>query len=200
MPSMMHLCHSIPNGRYLDSACPSAVESLHTGEEDIVLESNVKRIRAASSLILLCGALSACGGDPKTQTDAALQNRNAENEISDESIFDLFRMSDKPKVGVAVNQDIWQASLDILSFLPLESADPFSGLIITGWGRLGGDPTPYRVTVYVSSPALDARSLKVAAFRQQGGRAVAVAEEDNRRLEDAILTRARQNRIAEATR
>ena len=58
------------------------------------------------------------------------------------------------------------------------------------------DPTPFRATVYVTSAALDARSLKVAAFRQSGGRAVPVTEEDNRRLEDAILTRARQIRIA----
>ncbi|MER2507407.1 DUF3576 domain-containing protein [Amaricoccus sp.] len=146
-----------------------------------------------------CAALSACG-DAETQTQSAIEKRNIANEVSEESIFDLFRQRNQPDLGVAVNKDIWRASLDILSFLPLESADPFSGVLITGWGRVAGDPTPFRVTVYVSSAALDARSLKVAAFRQQGGRAVGVTEADNRALENAILTRARQLRIADAGR
>ncbi|PZQ52139.1 MAG: DUF3576 domain-containing protein [Rhodovulum sulfidophilum] len=147
-------------------------------------------------VLAACGALAACG-DPAEQGRRAEQTRKAEYEIPEESLFDLFRDSG-PKVGTAVSGEIWQASLDTLSFLPLEDIDPFSGVIITGWGRVAGDPTPFKATVYVTSPALDARSLKVAAFRQQGGRAVPVAEEDNRRLEDAILTRARQIRIAES--
>lgn len=166
----------------------------------MVPERHVTGMRAIWFILAACGTLSACAGDPETQTQAALENRNAENEIGDESIFDLFRQSNQPELGVAVNRDIWQASLDILSFLPIEAVDPFSGLIITGWGRVAGDPTPVRVTVYVNSPALDARSLKVAAFRQQGGRAAPVTEADNRQLENAILTRARQMRIAEASR
>lgn len=116
------------------------------------------------------------------------------------SIFDLFRGNTQPQRQIAVNRYLWAASLDTLSFLPMEGADPFSGVIVTDWGRVAGDPTPFRVTVYISEPALDARSLRVAAFRQQGGRAVAVSSADNRRLEDAILTRARQLRIASAER
>ena len=94
-----------------------------------------------------------------------MERRNAENEITDESIFDLFRDRSRPDRQVAVNRYLWQASLDILSFLPVESADPFSGVIVTGWGsvarhrRLPGDGLHQR-------PALDARALKVAAFRR----------------------------------
>lgn len=100
------------------------------------------RIRAICLTLAACGVLVACG-DAKTQSDAALEKRNKEWDIGDESIFDLLRQSKQPDVGVAVNKDIWQASLDILSFLPLQSADPFSGLIITDWGRVAGDPTPF---------------------------------------------------------
>lgn len=146
-------------------------------------------------VLAACGALAACG-DPAEQGRRAEQTRKENYDIPDESIFDLFRESSKPQVGVPVSGEIWRASLETLSFLPLESADPFSGIIITGWGRVAGDPTPFKATVYVTSPALDARSLKVAAFRQVGGRAVPVSDEDNRKLEDAILTRARQLRIA----
>ena len=85
----------------------------------------------------------------------------------------------------------------MLSFLPIESAAPFSGVLVTGWGSVRGTG-PYRVTVYISDPSLDARALKVAAFRGSGGRAVPVGDAENRALEDAILTRARQMRIAAA--
>lgn len=117
-----------------------------------------------------------------------------------ETIFDLFRDRAEPQRQIAVNRYLWVASLDVLSFLPMEGADPFSGVIVTDWGRVAGDPTPFRVTVYISEAALDARSLRVAAFRNQGGRAVPVSAADNRRLEDAILTRARQLKIAAAER
>ena len=152
-------------------------------------------MRSLWFVLAACGALAACG-DPAEQGRRAEQARKDRYEIPDESIFDLFRASSRPRVGTAVSGEIWRASLDTLSFLPLESVDPFSGVIVTGWGRVAGDPTPFKATVYVNSPALDARSLKVAAFRQSGGRAVPVSEEDNRKLEDAILTRARQLRIA----
>jgi len=138
------------------------------------------------------GALVACG-DADLQREKALERRN---EISDESFFDLFRNRGDVNHQVAVNRFLWQASLDTLSFLPLEAADPFSGLIVTDWGNLNGGA--YRVTVYISDPSLDARALKVAAYRQQGGRAVPVGDAENKALEDAILTRARQMRIAVA--
>ena len=156
-------------------------------------------VKNTSTICLILAAavvLAACNGDRELQQQRAMERRNAENEVSDESIFDLFRNRTDPNRSVAVNRFLWQASLDTLSFLPLEGADPFSGIIVTGWGGVGGGA--YRVTVFISNPALDARSLKVAAFRQAGGRAVPVGDAENRALEDAILTRARQLRIASA--
>lgn len=151
------------------------------------------------ALAALLSGLAACG-------DAALQNEMREQrqmrdfQQDPESIFDLFRNQADPDRGFAVNRYLWQASLETLSFLPLESADPFSGVIVTGWGRPVGAPGAYRVTVLIADPALDARSLKVAAFRQGGGGGVPVSADQNRALEDAILTRARQLRIAAAGR
>ena len=155
-------------------------------------------MRAICLCAALFGALAGCAGDAQRNRELALERRNEEQEISDESIFDLLRDRSNPEREVAVNRFLWQASLDILSFLPLEDADPFSGLIVTGWGNVGGGA--YRATVYISDPSLDARALKVAAFRSAGGRAVPVEEAANRALEDAILTRARQMRIAVAAR
>jgi Domain of unknown function (DUF3576) len=111
------------------------------------------------------------------------------------TIWDLFSNSDNPNTTVEVNKYIWQASLEVLNFLPIESVDPFTGVIVTGYGRPPGGGKAYRATIYVQDPALDARSLKVALQGQGGG---AVAPETVRAVEDAILTRARQLRVRES--
>ncbi len=111
-------------------------------------------------------------------------------------IFDILGRGD-PDRQINVNKHLWAASLDILSFLPLETVDPFSGVISTDWGSVNGTSTPYRATVFVTGPALDARSLRVAMFRRSGSRSIAVNDEVAEQIEDSILTRARQLRIAE---
>jgi hypothetical protein len=157
----------------------------------------LKDMRAICLTAAVFAALAGCAGDRELQQQRAMERRNAENEIGEESLFDLFRRGGDEDREVPVNRFLWAASLDTLSFLPLEQADPFSGVLVTGWGNVNG-AGPFRVTVFISDPALDARALKVAAFRLAGGRAVPVGQAENRALEDAILTRARQMRIAQA--
>ena len=108
------------------------------------------------------------------------------------TIWDLSGQKDDPNVTVHVNKYLWQASLEVLNFLPVESVDPFTGVIVTGYGTPPGGGRAYRATVYVQDPALDARSLKVALVTRGGG---PVSSEVARAVEDAILTRARQLRI-----
>ena len=139
-------------------------------------------------------ALAACGDDsPERQAsrERQLENVEALQDRDQGSILDLFRSRETDRV-IGVNKYLWAASLDVLSFLPLEAADPFSGLIVTGWGRAAPGSPAYRATVYISEPALDARSLRVALFRQSGGSSVPVSDETAEQIEDAILTRARQ--------
>ena len=114
---------------------------------------------------------------------------------SGSTVWDLFSNSDDPNTTVEVNKYIWQASLEVLNFLPIESVDPFTGVIVTGYGRPPGGGRAYRATIYVQDPALDARSLKVALQGQGGG---SVAPETVRAIEDAILTRARQLRVRDS--
>lgn len=119
----------------------------------------------------LGGSFGGGGGDATTQQ--ASRTRGAEN--------------------VAVNRYLWAASLDVLSFLPIQSVDPFTGVIVTGYGTAPGGSRAYRATVYITDPALDARSLNVALLTRSGP----VAAETARAVEDAILSRARQLRIAD---
>lgn len=95
--------------------------------------------------------------------------------------------------SVAVNRYLWAASLDVLNFLPIQSVDPFTGVIVTGFGTPPGGGRAYRATVYITDPALDARSLNVA-LQSRGG---PVSVETQRAVEDAILSRARQLRVAD---
>lgn len=159
-------------------------------------------------------ALSSCGGigsgdsglfrrskgpvtDPATlearaaadQQRANLANVNRQPRRS--TVFDLFTNVRDPNATVAINKYLWQASLEVLNFLPIQSVDPFSGVIVTGYGTPPGGGRAYRATIYVQDPALDARSLKVALASQSGP----VDPATQRAVEDAILTRARQLRI-----
>ncbi|MEO1637981.1 MAG: DUF3576 domain-containing protein [Pseudomonadota bacterium] len=95
--------------------------------------------------------------------------------------------------NVAVNRYLWAASLDVLSFLPVEAADPFTGVITTGFGTPPGGSTAYRATVQVRDPAMDARSLQLSLLTRSGP----VSAATQRAVEDAILARARQLRIAD---
>ncbi len=106
------------------------------------------------------------------------------------SIFDALRAPDQ-NTNVRVNKYLWNASLETLNFLPVESADPFTGILVMGWGRAPGSGRQHRATILIQDPALDARSLKVS-IQTRGGVASA---ETVRRIEDAILTRARQLRV-----
>lgn len=126
----------------------------------------------------LCLALTACsggflgfgGGAAENATRQAARIKGAES--------------------VAVNRYLWAASLDVLSFLPIQSVDPFTGVIVMGYGTPPGGNRSYRATVYITDPALDARSLNVALQSRSGP----VSVETQRAIEDAILSRARQIR------
>ena len=101
--------------------------------------------------------------------------------------------------GVGVNSLLWRASLDTVSFMPLVSADPFGGVIITDWYTPPATPDErFKVNVYILGRALRADGIRASVFRQQnqGGTWIdaPVALNTATDLENAILTRARQLR------
>lgn len=104
--------------------------------------------------------------------------------------------------GIGVNSFLWRATLDTLAFMPLSSADPFGGVIITEW--YAPPETPYerfKVTAYILDRSLRSDGIKISAFRQEKnekGEWVDAKVNSNTApdLENAILTRARQLRIA----
>jgi hypothetical protein len=167
-----------------------------------MMMSTILRAAAVLGLSLSvsgCGGISSgklfhSGGNrqaaPKQET--AIDKFNAEPKQS--SVWDLFSNKQDPNVSLQVNKYLWNASLEVLDFLPIQSVDPFSGLIVTGYGTPPGGGHAYKATIHVTDPALDARSLKVS-LESRGG---TVAPETVHAVEDAILTRARQLRIRDS--
>jgi hypothetical protein len=157
-------------------------------------------LRPAGHLAFLALALSvlAACNNQSTAEDAIRQSQidalGSDFDPDAPGVFSLFRDTDDPNVTVAVNRYIWNAALDILDFMPIESADPFTGVIVYGFGTPPGGGQAYRATVFIRDPALDARSLNVALV----GRSGPASTETVRAIEDAILTRAREMRVRDA--
>lgn len=177
------------------------------GADIPMIFSRVFRFAAA---VVLVATVAACGGggggflggfdnnSGVTETEYRRERfPNSGNQIEEgdgSSIFDLFRQRDDgSKVGV--NRYLWNASLDVLDFLPVQSVDPYTGVITTGYGVPPGGGRAYRATVYIRDPALEARSLNVS-LQTQGGQPVSASTQ--RAVEDAILTRARQLRVGDS--
>ena len=160
-------------------------------------------------LLALVASVAACGGGSNTFGLGAAQPAGASQPADplgaaqagaglapqQSTIWDNFKGASNPSVTVQVNKYIWKAALEVLDFLPVESVDPFTGVIVTGYGVPPGGGKAYRATIYVQDGALDARSLHIALQTKGGG---AVSADTVRIVEDAVLSRARQLRIADA--
>ena len=107
---------------------------------------------------------------------------------------------------MAVNAFLWRASLDTINFIPLVSADPFGGVIITDWYTPAEQPSErMKVQVTILDRELRADGVRVSVFKQtQSAKAggwvdAQVDQRTNTEIENAILTRARQLRIAQGS-
>ncbi|RMD62639.1 MAG: DUF3576 domain-containing protein [Alphaproteobacteria bacterium] len=167
---------------------------------------------------LMAAVLGACAyADPETQYPSDYNRRANPNRdpystpgsVFGPGGFDFLGGSSEEAnaatggaVGIGVNSFLWRASLDTLSFMPLASADPFGGVIITDWYAPPETQNErFKVTVYILGRDLRADGIRAAVFRQvrtaDGTWVDAKVEPKTATdLEDAILTRARQLRVA----
>jgi len=104
--------------------------------------------------------------------------------------------------AITVNSHLWRASLDTVSFMPLTNVDPFGGVILTDWYSDAATPNErYKLNVFVIGSQLRSDAIRVSAFQQKRRRGgqwkdVNVDPSIATKIEDAILTRARQIRVA----
>jgi hypothetical protein len=107
---------------------------------------------------------------------------------------------DQSGAGIGVNAYLWRATLDTLSFMPLSSADPFGGVIITDWYSPPGVPNErFRATALILGRQLRSDGVRVVVHRQEQTRGGAwvdapVSASTATELEDQVLQRARELR------
>ena len=176
-----------------------------------------RRLPAAIRYGLACVAvgllLAACGAEPFTPEPVVAQDWGRPEDVDYDkrktifgeggisNIFGGTKDSQERGGGaLGVNSFLWRASLDTISFMPVNSADPFGGVIITDWHTPGESPSErFKLNVYILGRTLRADGIRVAVFRQvqdRGGqwKDAAVPDETGIKIEDAILIRARQLR------
>lgn len=164
-------------------------------------------------LLTAIGLLLVACADAGTERDdvpAFPQNPERERQfrhgrLGGEGGIKLFGGDDSTEDGgaspIGVNSFLWRATLDTLTFLPITSADPFGGVILTDWYE---DPKAqgerFKVTAMILDRSLRTDAIKVTVHKQtrdENGewRSQETNHELGRKLEDTILTQARELRV-----
>jgi hypothetical protein len=142
-------------------------------------------------LFLIAGisliSLSACGGK-KFFGDVIPADTAPVIEKKGTTLSEILNSNQDSNTAIGVNRYLWLATLEVLNFMPIEAADPFTGVISYGYGSIPGSNKLYRGTVLINDPALDARSLKVFLQPKSGTTDLKTIKA----VENAILNRARQ--------
>jgi len=165
-------------------------------------------------VLLPLALLPGCGGGDSVRAAYPEKDKSDSsprmNDSKTDSLFNFYGAFDGKKkpadpAGVSVNAFLWRAALDTVSFMPIATADPFGGTIITDWYQLPEGPAQrYKLNVYILDKALRSDGVRVSVFKQTkdaSGQWVD-AKIDGKMgadIENSILTRARQLRIASTT-
>ena len=154
-------------------------------------------------LCFLTMVLSGCSSLELPKADPVKEEPNRETIFGDGgiSLFGDDKGKGSPPGGsIGVNVFLWRATLDTLSVWPINSADPFGGVILTDWYSTPQAPNErFKMNVYILDRALRADGVRVSVFRQvrntrNDWQDQTVQEGTARKIEDAILMRARQFR------
>jgi hypothetical protein len=161
---------------------------------------------ATATILAGCGSVTPADSTYRSNDPKDVDEAQASNSLfGAEGLTGLFGGGSKKDApgaqGIGVNTYLWRASLDTVSFMPLASADPFGGVIITDWYTPPETPNErFKLNVYILDRQLRADGIKATVFRQShtpDGRWVDMTVDPKTAsdLENAILTRARQLRV-----
>lgn len=159
-------------------------------------------IRCLLSLAVVVGLLAGCEYTPtefKKRDDDIDTDYSKRKTIFGEGGLNFFGDDKKIPDGGAlgVNSFLWRASLDTISFMPINSADAFGGVIITDWHSPAESPNErFKLNVYILGRTLRADGVRVSVFRQikkadGTWQDSSVPDGTGPKIEDSILTKAR---------
>lgn len=158
--------------------------------------------------LILSISLSACTSEfvkPEMRTETSDERRDQGlGKFAGESAltFGGTKTREVEDTVLGVNTHLWRASLDTISFMPLASADPFGGVIITDWySPPQNSGERLKINIFILDRQLRSDGLKISVFRQERNKAGqwidhSVDPQTIRDLENAILSRARHYRTA----
>jgi hypothetical protein len=170
-------------------------EALNIGFKDVSMRILILAVCAC--------ILAACGSDSTNDTastaTASTSNGGFFSFLPFNGSGDDAAASNAPQLGV--NTYLWRATLDTINFMPLVSADPVGGVVISDWYAAPDKPDEHmKITVYILDRRLRADAVKVSVFRQLRGPAgwtdAPVNADTGVKLENAILARARALRLS----
>jgi len=104
-------------------------------------------------------------------------------------------------IGMPINPYLWKGSLETISFMPLSSADPFGGIIITDWYSDGQTINERcKINIFIKGLELKTSNLKVNTFCQsfENNRWIDLptGASQSAQLENAILNKAKRIKLA----
>jgi hypothetical protein len=167
--------------------------------------SEIFRFLGAAAILLGMAGCSGMDVQPAdTRSSSDIRRQSTGKVFGDDAfVFGGDRRKDEAGAeagGIGVNSFLWRASLDTLLFMPVTSADPFGGVILTDWHTPSDSPPTerFKLNVYILGRTLRADGVRVAVFRQvREGEAWRDQPLDAKvagQIEEAILTKARQLR------
>lgn len=170
----------------------------------------MKKIQQCLCLISICSSfcVAACSSDNVDHTYPTDMGNNKYSHDGSEPdrLFGkdgltLFGKDEKEGNTIGVNSYLWRGTLDTIGFMPLASADPFGGVIITDWYSVPNNPDErFKINAFILTSSLRADGVKITIFKQKRENGtwvdVNVPEKAARDMEDAVLVKARELRIA----
>ena len=125
--------------------------------------------------------------------------------------LEIFNNEEKSELGVGVgsigmpiNPYLWRGVIETINFIPLASADPFAGIIITDWYTEDNNQGERcKLNIFIKGVEFKANNLKVNSFCQklsENGNWVdqKIDQENNFKLENAILNKAKKIKLAQS--
>src|SRR5437016_375303 len=90
---------------------------------------------AGRLLVALAAGLAVAGCEYYAPPDTLHDMKNNDSVFGEGGLLNFSVGGNKaqPGSGITVNTYLWRATLDTVAFMPLSSADPFGGVIITDW-------------------------------------------------------------------
>ena len=119
------------------------------------------------------------------------------------NIFSTKETTTTTSLGMPINPYLWRGSLEIIDFMPLVSADPFAGIIITEWYTDSNNPDERcKINIFIKGLEMKTSNLKVNSFCQilidGNWLDQEINANNNAKLENAILNKAKKIRLSQS--